>query len=63
LILSSCDNYIKEVFDAEAKGGSVLLDFDAIHSSQHARDEYVIGAVLHKGDHFLVDVYGVSSGR
>ena len=54
---------LREVFDAESKSGEILLDFDPILNSQHARDEYVAGKVSHKGDHCLVEVYGVSNGR
>lgn len=54
---------LREVFDAEARSGAILLDFDPVLNSQYARDEYVAGAVSHKGDHYLVDVYGVSNGR
>ena len=57
------ERQLKEIFDAEAKSGTILLDFDPVINAQERRDEYVIGAVSHKGDHFLVDVYGVSNGR
>ena len=54
---------LKELFDAEVKSGTVLLDFDPVINRPRPRDMYVTGAVSHKGEHFLVDVYGVTDGR
>jgi hypothetical protein len=54
---------LREVVDAQEKSGKPLLDFDPILNSQYARDKYLAGNVSRKGEHYLVELYGISNGR
>jgi hypothetical protein len=55
---------LRAVLDAQAKSGQVVLDFDPIINGRDAADKYVAGSVTRKGEHYLVEVYGVSdNGR
>jgi hypothetical protein len=54
---------LHEVFDAQTKSGRKLLDFDPIINGRDPSDKYVTGSVTRKGEHCLVEVYGVSDGR
>jgi len=55
---------LNEEFKAAAKtpGDIVGLDFDPLYNGQNYLDKYVPGKVTQKGDRFLVEVFGVSSG-
>lgn len=54
---------LREVLESRARTGDRLLDFDPILKTQYARDKYVAGSISRKGEHYLVEVYGVSNGR
>ncbi|HUA00332.1 MAG TPA: hypothetical protein VMB02_08380 [Candidatus Aquilonibacter sp.] len=54
---------MREFFKAEASSGRILLDFDPVINSRRAADSYVAGRLTRKGEHYLVEVYGVSDGR
>jgi hypothetical protein len=55
---------LRVVLDAKAKSGQPLLDFDPIINGRDPSDKYVTGTVTRKGEHYLVEVYGVSdNGR
>jgi hypothetical protein len=55
---------LRVVLDAQAKSGRIVLDFDPIINGRDPADKYVAGAVTRKGEHYLVEVYGVSeNGR
>jgi hypothetical protein len=51
---------LRVVLDVQAKSGQMLLDFDPIINDRDAADKYVAGSVTRKGEHYLVEVYGVS---
>jgi hypothetical protein len=51
---------LRVVLDAQAKSGRMLLDFDPIINGRDAADKYVAANVTRKGEHYLVEVYGVS---
>jgi len=53
---------LNEVFEAEAKSGRILLDFDPVINGRRPASMYVAGNVTRKGEHYLVEVYGVSDG-
>ncbi len=54
---------LRVVLDTQAKGGQKRLDFDPIINGRDAADKYVAGNVTRKGEHYLVEVYGVSDDR
>lgn len=41
----------------------VGLDFDPFLNSQETPEKYIVGQVRAKGDHYLVDVFGVLEGK
>lgn len=51
---------LRVVLDAQAKSGQIVLDFDPIINGREPADKYVAGSVTRKGEHYLVEVYGVS---
>ena len=51
---------LSEVFEAEAKSGQILLDFDPVINGRRPAAKYAAGSVTRKGEHYLVEVYGVS---
>lgn len=51
---------LRVVLDTQAKSGQTLLDFDPIINGREPADRYVAGSVTRKGEHYLVEVYGVS---
>jgi hypothetical protein len=51
---------LRVVLDTQAKSGQMLLDIDPIINDRDAADKYVAGSVTRKGEHYLVEVYGVS---
>jgi hypothetical protein len=51
---------LRVVLDTQAKSGQMLLDFDPIINGREPADKYVAGSVTRKGEHCLVEVYGVS---
>lgn len=51
---------LRVVLDAQAKNGQIVLDFDPIINGRDPADKYVAGSVTRKGEHYLVEVYGVS---
>ena len=52
--------HLRVVLDAQANGGQTLLDFDPIINGRDPADRYLTGSVTRKGEHYLVEVYGVS---
>jgi hypothetical protein len=54
---------LRAVLDAQAQSGQTLLDFDPIINGRDPSDKYVAGSVMRKGEHYLVEVYGVSDDR
>jgi hypothetical protein len=54
---------LDDVLDAEDQHDDVWLDFDPVLNNKHSWDRYVAGTVARKGEHFLVEVYGVQRGR
>jgi hypothetical protein len=63
LLSSDLMQQLKGVSEAQTRSGDVLLGFDPILNSQDPSDEYVTGDITRKGEHYLVEVYGISSGR
>lgn len=51
---------LQVVLDTQAKSGQIRLDFDPIVNGREPADKYVAGNVTRKGEHYLVEVYGVS---
>lgn len=51
---------LQVVLDTQAKSGQIRLDFDPIINGREPADKYVAGSVTRKGEHYLVEVYGVS---
>lgn len=51
---------LRVVLDSQAKSGQIVLDFDPIINGREPADKYVTGSVTRKGEHYLVEVYGVS---
>jgi hypothetical protein len=56
---------LKIDFDAAAKNKEeiVALDFDPFLASQDPCERYVVGNITAKGNNYLVEVYGVCSGK
>jgi hypothetical protein len=54
---------LDDVIDSENDHDDVWLDFDPVLNTKHPWDNYAAGAVTRKGDHFLVEVYGVRNRR
>jgi len=54
---------LDDVIDSENDHDAVWLEFDPVLNTKHPWDGYAAGAVTHKGEHYLVDVYGVQHGR
>lgn len=54
---------LDDVIDSEQDHDAVWLDFDPVLNTKHPWDDYAAGAVTRKGDHFLVEVYGVRHRR
>jgi hypothetical protein len=50
---------LDDVIDSENDRDEIWLNFDPVLNTKHPWDDYVAGAVTRKGEHFLVDVYGV----
>lgn len=51
---------LQVVLDTQAKSGQIRFDFDPIVNGREPADKYVAGNVTRKGEHYLVEVYGVS---
>jgi hypothetical protein len=51
---------LRVVLDTQAKSGPIRLDFDPIINGREPADKYVAGSVTRKGEHYLVEMYGVS---
>jgi hypothetical protein len=54
---------LNDVLDSQDDYDAIWLDFDPILNSRHEQDSHSAGSVTHKGEHYLVEVYGVSHGR
>lgn len=56
---------LKEDLAASKKspGEIVGLDFDPILDAQDLGERYLVGKVMPKGDHFLVEVFGIWGGK
>ncbi len=54
---------LDDVIDSENDHDDIWLAFDPVLNTKHPWDNYEAGAVTHKGDHFLVEVYGVRNRR
>jgi hypothetical protein len=56
---------LKEDLDAQAKSPDEIvgLDFDPILGSQDPSTRFVVSKITRMGDNYLVDVYGISSGK
>ncbi len=56
---------LNEDYKAAAKspGEIVGLDFDPVLNSQDPWEKYVPGKVAKKGNHYLVEVFGVNNGK
>jgi hypothetical protein len=52
--------HLRVVLDTQAKSGQMLLDFDPIINGRDPADKYVARNVTRNGEHYLVEVYGVS---
>ena len=48
---------------AKAAGDHVGLDFDPLLSSQDPSERFVVGNIARKNDTYLVEVYGMESGK
>ena len=56
-------NQLDDVIDSENDHDAVWLGFDPVLNTKHPWDQYSAGAVTRKGEHYLVDVFGVQLGR
>ncbi len=54
---------LDDVIDSENDHDDIWLDFDPVLNTKHPWDNYSAGAVTRKGEHFLVEVYGVRNRR
>ena len=55
---------LREDSAAQAKAGEIVgLDFDPFLNSQDPEERYVVGNVTPKGDRYLVELRGISSGK
>lgn len=54
---------IDDVIDSENDHDDIWLDFDPVLNTKHPWDNYAAGTVTRKGEHFLVEVYGVRNRR
>lgn len=56
---------LKDDLEASKKSPDEIvgLDFDPFLNSQDTADKYVVGEVHSKGDHYLVDVFGILEGK
>ena len=54
---------LDDVIDSENDHDEIWLAFDPVLNTKHPWDDYVAGSVTHKGEHFLVEVYGVQHRR
>ena len=54
---------LDDVIDSENDHDDIWLDFDPVLNTKHPWDNYAAGAVTRKGEHFLVEVYGVRNRR
>ncbi|HTX14590.1 MAG TPA: hypothetical protein VMD77_04780 [Candidatus Baltobacteraceae bacterium] len=51
---------LRVVLDTQAKSGQIRLEFDPIINGREPADKYEASNVTRKGEHYLVEVYGVS---
>jgi hypothetical protein len=54
---------LDDVIDSEQDHDEIWLNLDPVLNTKHPWDGYTAGAVTHKGDHFLVEVYGLQHGK
>jgi hypothetical protein len=57
------EDQLDDVIDSERDHNAVWLDFDPVLNTKHPWDSYAPGDVTRKGEHFLVEVYGLQHGR
>jgi len=51
---------LRVVLDTQAKSGQIRLEFDPIINGREPADKYEASNVTRRGEHYLVEVYGVS---